>query len=311
MRTSIFMGERGNLAETVQEIVDLEAAGVERAWLWNIFGLDAMVVAAVAAARTTRISLGTAVIPTWPRHPYAMMQEALSVQAACEGRFTLGIGTSHIPVMSGMLGVRFERPIHHIREYVTVCRQLAAGSASFAGDSYNVHAPLSVEAATGSLDVMISALNPQMLRLGGEVADGVITWLANAEYTRDVVIPAVTEGAERAGRPTPPVITNLPVAVTDDVEGAKAAATAEFSIYPGLPFYRRMLDASSADGPADVALIGSEAAVAEGVAELAAAGSAELAAWPFCVGDSAGSRERTLDCLAKAAGLTDKAKEEK
>ncbi len=298
MRVSVFMQEHSDLGQAVGEIAALEAAGVRRVWVWNVFGLDAMVLAAVAGGATSRIEIGTAVVPTYPRHPHAMMQEALTVQAACGGRFTLGVGTSHEPVISAMFGIPFERPIRHIREYVTVCRALARGPAAYQGELYNVTAPLLVKGATGGLDVMISALSPQMLRVGGEVSDGVITWLADAAYTRDTAVPAVAEGAARADRPAPPVVTTIPVAVTEDLAAGREVAARELAVYATLPFYRRVLDASGARRPEDVAIVGPEAAVAEAVAEFAAAGTAELAVWPLSVGDDPeASRRRAVECI--------------
>lgn len=300
MRVSVFMQEHSDLGEAVEGIVALEAAGVRRVWIWNIFGLDAMVLAAVAGGRTERIEIGTAIVPTYPRHPYAMMQEALSVQAACGGRFTLGVGTSHEPVVATMFGIPFERPVRHIREYVTVCRQLARGPASFGGELYKVNVPLLVKGATGGLDVMVSALSPQMLRVGGEVSDGVITWLAGPAYIGGTAVPAVAAGAARADRPPPPVVAVIPVVVTDDVAAARETAARELAMYGALPFYRRLLDAEGAAQPEDVAVIGSEDAVADTIAEFDAAGTAEVAAWPLPVGDDpVANVRRTVECLVR------------
>src|SRR5438046_3986888 len=102
-----------------------EADGFASGWFANIFGMDAILAAALCARETTRLELGTAVVPTFPRHPVAMAQQALSAQAVAGGRFTLGIGLSHQIVIEGLFGLSFATRYSHMKEYLAVLGPLS------------------------------------------------------------------------------------------------------------------------------------------------------------------------------------------
>lgn len=291
MRIAIGVG-----GATVQDLVDdvrrAADAGFESAWLSNIFGLDAVVGAAVAGAQVPGITLGTAVVPTPPRHPHALAQAAMTAFDACDGRFTLGIGVSHQIVIETMFGLSFAKPARHMREYLGVLLPLLReGSASLQGEEYRVAAPLQ-RARTDAPTVVIAAMAPVMLELAGAVADGTVLWMTGPRTIDDHVAPRITKAAASAGRPAPQIIAALPVALTDDPDGAREAAAAEFATYGGLPSYRAMLDKEGAAGPADVAIVGDEAAVDAGLRRMADAGVTEFTLAPF--GDGA-TRKRTVE----------------
>ena len=103
--------------------------GFSSAWINNIFGLDALTTLAVAGSQVPGIELGTAVVPTYPRHPVALAQQALTVAAATGGRLTLGVGTSHEIVIRDMFGYDFGKPGQHTREYLSILRPLLNGQA--------------------------------------------------------------------------------------------------------------------------------------------------------------------------------------
>ena len=96
--------------------------GFPSAWINNVFGLDALTALAVAGSQVPGIELGTAVVPTYPRHPAALAQQALTVAAATDGRLTLGVGTSHEIVVRHMFGYDFGKPVEHTREYLSILR---------------------------------------------------------------------------------------------------------------------------------------------------------------------------------------------
>ena len=279
-----------------------EADGFATGWFANIFGIDAMTAIALIGRETLRIELGTAVVPTYPRHPLAMAQQALTTQAACRGRFALGIGLSHQVVIEFMLGLSFAKPYTHMKEYLEVLAPLIRnGQVSYQGSEFRVNGNVNVPGAT-PCPILLAALAPKMLGLAGSIGDGTITWMTGPKTLRDLTIPRINEAAAKAGRPKPRVIVGLPVAVTTDIAAAREIAGQAFQIYGGLPSYRAMLDREGAEGPADVAIVGDEAAVGEQLMRLADLGVTDFCSVPFAVGTEAeASIERTRALLVKLA----------
>jgi 5,10-methylenetetrahydromethanopterin reductase len=271
--------------------------GFASAWMSNIFGLDALTALAVAGSRVPGIELGTAVIPTYPRHPAVLAQQALTVAAATGGRLTLGIGLSHKIVIEEMYGYDYSRPIRHMREYLAVLLPLLDGQpAALRGETLSGHIELSTP-APGRVPVLLAALGSRMLRLAGELTDGTVLWMTGAATVRDHIVPEITAAAKAAGRPSPRVVCSLPVCVTSDPDGARARATEVFAIYGELPSYRAMLDREGAAGPADVALVGDEDAVAAQIAALAEAGVTDFVASEYTGGEDAIRTRRFLISL--------------
>lgn len=294
-------GVPADIGSLIAQAKRAEADGFASGWFANIFGIDAMVAAALCARETTRIELGTAVVPTFPRHPFAMAQEAMSAQAAANGRFALGIGLSHQVVIEMMLGMSFAKPYSHMKEYLAVLAPLIrTGSVSFQGNEYRVGANLSVPGAT-PCPILVAALAPRMLALTGAEADGTITWMTGERTVREHTVPRIREAAAAAGRPAPRVVVGLPLAVTKAAAAAREAAARQFEIYGTLPSYRAMLDREGAEGPADVAIVGDESAVGEALDRLADAGATDYLAIPFAVPGDADAVERTRALLAARA----------
>src|SRR3989442_2855871 len=181
MKIGIGIGDIGGSPADVDGLVAqakrAEAEGFASGWFANIFGMDAILAAAVCGRETTRIELGTAVVPTFTRHPALMAQQALSAQAAARGRFTLGVGLSHQIVIEGMFGLSFAKPYSHMREYLSVLAPLVReGTVSHAGEEYRVNVQLTVPGAR-PCSILLAALAPRMLALAGRAADGTITWM--------------------------------------------------------------------------------------------------------------------------------------
>jgi 5,10-methylenetetrahydromethanopterin reductase len=261
--------------------------GFASAWMNNIFGLDALTTLAVAGSQVPGIELGTAVVPTYPRHPAALAQQALTAAAATGGRLTLGVGTSHKIVIEDVFGYRFDRPVEHTREYLSILRPLLHGQpASFQGQVLTANVTLSVQ-APGPVPLLLAALGPRMLQLAGELAEGTVLWMTGPATVREHIVPTITAAARDAGRPSPRVVCILPVCVTSDPDAARGAAAKAFAIYDTLPSYKAMLDREGAAGPADVALVGDEAAVAGQIASLADAGVTDYVAGEFARGEDA------------------------
>jgi 5,10-methylenetetrahydromethanopterin reductase len=280
-------------------IAAASADGFASAWLPNIFGLDALTALAVAGSQVPDIELGSAVVPTYPRHPAALAQQALTTQAALDGRLVLGIGLSHQIVIEGMYGFSFDKPARHMREYLEVLLPLVReGKASFTGETMKAQVTFNGprEHAT---PVLLAALAPQMLRLAGAAADGTILWMTGPETIADHIVPRLTKAAEEAGRPAPRVVCTLPVCVTADDDAAYERANQVFSIYGQLPSYRAMLDREGATGPGDVAIVGDEATVARKIRALGDLGVTDFAAASFGRGEDAA---RTRALLKELAG---------
>jgi F420-dependent oxidoreductase-like protein len=308
MRIGVFVSDTGGERTGVEEIQArarwVEEHGFTSAWVphipWSIDGLTALV---LAAQVTDRIELGTAVVPTYPRHPLAMAQQALSVQAACGGRLALGIGPSHPVVVEHMHGLSYAKPFTDTREYVEVLERAFAGPGQvhFEGTEYRVNALLDVPGAT-AVPILIAALAPKMLHLAGSRTDGTITWMTDERSIAEHVVPHLVAGAMEAGRAAPRVVAGLPVAVCDDPDVARERAARIFSVYSAIPTYQRILATGDADGPADVAVVGTEAQVRDRLEAFRDAGVTDLAATVFAVGDDRiASLRRTHELLASLA----------
>lgn len=298
---STIVGNPGTtLDDLVAEVKSAEADGFAFYSLPNIFGHDAISTLAIAGRETSRIELATGVTPTPPRHPFAIAQQALTAQAACKGRFVLGIGLSHKIVIENMLGLSYASPAKQMREYLEVLMPLAQGKpASFSGDLYRVNGALQVAGGT-PLPVVVAALGPKMLEVAGRLADGTATWMTGIQTLADHTVPTINKAAQDAGKPAPRVIAALPFSLTKDVDGAKAVANKVFAIYGTLPSYRAMLDREGAANPADVGLYGDESALRAGLGRLRDAGVTHFLASVFP--SEAGAIERTKAFLRSEIG---------
>jgi F420-dependent oxidoreductase-like protein len=267
--------------------------GFASAWMSNIFGVDALTALAVAGNQVPGIEVGTAVVPTYPRHPVALAQQARTVAAAVDGRLVLGIGLSHKIVIEDMFGYDFSRPILHMREYLEVLLPLLDGQpASFSGTTVRANIGLTTP-SPGRVPVVVAALGGQMLGLAGERTDGTVLWMTGPATVRDHIVPVITAAAKKAGRPGPRVVCILPVCVTDDPDRARERAARVFAIYGDLPSYRAMLDREGAAGPADVAIVGDEGAVGAQIAALAEIGVTDFVAGEY-TGGADGARTRAF-----------------
>ena len=305
MRIGIGIGDIAGQPATIDDLVAqakrAEADGFASGWLANIFGVDAIMAAALCARETTRLELGTAVVPTFPRHPMAMAQQALTAQAMARGRFALGVGLSHQMVFELMLGLSWAKPYSHMKEYLEVLVPLIrTGKVEYAGQEFRVNVGVSVPGGQPCA-ILVAALAPKMLALTGRLADGTITWMTGEKTIRDHIVPRLREAAAAAGRPAPRVVAGLPVAITREVAKASQSAGQQFQIYGTLPSYRAMLDREGAAGPADVAIVGDESAVGAALGRLRDAGTTDFLGIPFAVDGDPAAFERTRSFLAAQA----------
>jgi F420-dependent oxidoreductase-like protein len=299
MKIGIFGGDTAGrtIDALVADARAAEADGFTSYSLPQIFALDAMGVLAVIGREVPRIGLATAVVPTYGRHPITMAQQALTVQAASGGRFVLGIGLSHQLVIEGMFGLSFDKPVRHMREYLTALMPLINdGTVSAEGETISAKVSVGMEPRI-ACPVLVAALGEQMLKLAGTLTDGTMTWMTGPVTLAAHTVPIISAAAERAGRPAPQITTALPVCVTNDIDAARQRAARDFQMYGFLPSYRAMLDREGAEGPADVAIVGDEAAVEKQVRALTDAGVTEYIAAIF------GSREERTQTRALLKSL--------
>jgi F420-dependent oxidoreductase-like protein len=291
-------GGGASVDRIVAQARQAEADGFNTLWYASEVCGDPLVAMAMAGSQTSAIELGTAVLQTYPCHPLLQAKRVASVVDAM-GRpgFTLGIGPSHEPLIRGVYGLSYDQPGRHTEEYVQVLTALLDGrDVDFDGQDFCVHAQGRGVKPAQPVPVLLAALGPRLLRVAGELADGVVLWMASARAIATHVVPRLHAAA--AGRPAPRVVAGLPVAVHDDVAEARAAAVASSSMYSGMANYQRILAIGGEADPASAAVVGTEASVRTQLQSLLDAGATDIWAAVFPVGnDKRASLRRTTDLL--------------
>ena len=247
-------------------------------WLAQVGLVDALTVLALAGAETGEMELGTAVNATFPIHPTALAAKALTAQGAVGGPLTLGLGVNHAPVVDHTWGMKFEKPIRHMRDYLS-CLQplLETGAADYAGEDYTARFE-GVRPSATTPGMVLAAMGPQMLKVAGSRTDGTILWMTGEKAIGTQIAPILNEAAAAAGKAEPRVICSLPIAVTDD-EGAMRDFVGQILAgYGDLPSYRAMMDIDGNAGPGEAMVCGDESSVKEQLAAIASAGATEFAA---------------------------------
>lgn len=310
-RSIVLPPEVRDLGQALGWLEKAERQGFHSAMLGCGHHMDPLTVFALARERTERILLTTNVMPTFTRHPLVMAMGARTAQAALGGRLRLGLGPGHASVIEGCFGLRFERLIRHMDEYVQILRQcFGKGHAKLDGETYRVDWQVDVEAP--DVPILIASLGEQMLRLAGRVADGILPWLAPPSYVRDTIVPTLRASARKAGRGAPPIVMIMPCILSTKRDEVRAGVHAYLSIYPRLEAYAALLqrcgvpDAERAlqDGWTDAMIDavvphGDENALAAAMRAYQAAGVDEMALLPVGVGsDPQRSVVRTWDALA-------------
>jgi F420-dependent oxidoreductase-like protein len=264
-----------DVTDLIEQARTLQRLGVNAVWFKQLFDLDALSLAALVGAAVPCVRVGTSIVPINPRHPLVVANQAQTAQAASDGRFTLGLGLGARALEELAYGVREERPILRLREYLTVLRDLIEqGGADFQGKTLTARPPLPAAVrGGGGIPLLVAAMGPQALAVTGELADGVLPFLAGPRALARHIVPRVTRAA--GGRPlrvAPAVV----AVVTEDPDRVRAAATAELAFYEDIPSYRRILDEEGVTRASEVAVIGDEAHVAAGLRRYFDAGATEL-----------------------------------
>lgn len=297
-------------ADAVNRIIEAERAGLQQVWLsqGGSGGAETLTIAAMAAVRTTRIRLGTAIVPIYPRHPLVMAQQALAIHDLAPGRLRLGIGPSHRPIIEGSYGLPMPSPLAYLREYVSVLRGLLnEGTIEHHGTFFNVRAT----SRTASIPLLVSALGQKAFHLAGEISDGALSWVCPVPYLLKEALPSLQTGADAQSRPVPPLVAHVVVALSTDEAAVQAQARQFLSRYIRLPFYAHMFEQAglpvAADGSGLDALIhalviaGDEKTVRERLTGLLAEGLDELLVHPLPLNNDGKARAQLVQVLASLA----------
>ncbi len=283
------------VGQIVDHAAEAEAAGFSSYWLAQLAAPDALTVIAMMGANTSTIELGTAVIPTWTRHPLMLAGQALTVQDAIGDRLALGIGLAHKPSVEGTLKIPFVTPAKHMDEYLQVLMPaLTDRRVSFTGDIWSAEVEGIGGAPVPPPRVLLAAMGPRMLQLAGSRTEGTILWLSGPKAIAEQIKPPLDAAATAAGRAAPRIIASVPVCVTDDPAAVRGAVAAILDGYNDLPSYRGVMDTEGAGGPADVSIIGSETEVRDGLAAFEDAGATDFAAVEFFTNDKEAAATRAL-----------------
>lgn len=307
MRIGIMAGSGAGaptIREQVDRIVQTEQDGFDSFWLPQAPNIcDLLTLYAMAGDKTSRIEMGTAIVPTYSRHPIAMALQSLTTQAATGGRLALGIGASHQVRVESELGLSYEKPALHVREYLTVLRDLVhTGKSDFTGKVFDVNLTHNISDAS-PFPILVAAHGPAMLRLAGELADGAIIYLVGPRTLESHIVPRIMKASESANRPSPRICYSVPVAVTDDVSAGREAVEKVSGHFNKYPSFRKVMDMEGARGPGDVALVGNESEIEHQLRTIASAGATDLLASIVPVGeDPEVSISRTREFLKSMVG---------
>jgi F420-dependent oxidoreductase-like protein len=315
MRIGVMLGpERGRYATKVERMLEdarwAEEAGLASLWIPQIpDDFDALTAAALIASSTSRIEIGTAVVPVQPRHPIALAQQALSVQAVAQGRLALGLGVSHHWVIEQMLGLKYEKPAPTMRAYLDVLEQAfrGPGLVEVTNDEFTIRNPLDITDVAPT-PVLIAALGPVMLKLAGERTDGTILWLADERAIEGHVAPRINAAAQEAGRPAPRIVAGIPVCLCADSEVDEAVARTNriLSEAEVSPNYQKLLDLGDAQEVGDILAAGSEASIEKRLRSFADAGATDVSLRVVPIGkgrdELLASSRRTREFLASLGG---------
>ncbi|MEU8822391.1 TIGR03564 family F420-dependent LLM class oxidoreductase [Streptomyces sp. NPDC048636] len=295
----------GNLVtELMDQVREAAAAGIGAVWFAQRQDVDALTLAALAGQAVPGIRTGTSVVPIYPRHPVTLAAQARTAQAASAGRFQLGLGLSGKTFVEQSFGVRFDRPIRHLREYLTVLGGLLRdGAADFEGETLRartVFGPVTVAGAAVP-PVLVAAMGPQALRATGELADGTVPFLAAPRALAEYIVPTIGAAARAAGRPAPRVVAMVPALVTADVAAVRRRAREQFAFYEGIPSHRDILDRAGVERAGELMVIGDEETVAAGLRRYTEAGATELIVSQTGMGTDE-ERGRTWRLLGELSG---------
>lgn len=314
MRLGVMIGaERGDMARKVKKFLEdiewAESAGLDTAWMPQVPNdFDCLTMVSLMGGRTSRIELGTAVVPLQAQHPIALARQALSVHAGTGGRLALGVGPSHHWIVRDMLGIPYEKPAAYTRDYLEVLNKAldGPGDVDVENDTFTVHNPTVLGVET-PMPVLVAALGPVMLQIAGELADGTVLWMADERVIGDHIAPRITKAADNAGRPAPRIVAGIPVCLcaNSEIDAAKARANRILAEAETSPNYQKLLDRGDARDVGDLTAAGDEEAILARFRRFADAGVTDLSVRLLPIGDTRdeliASKYRTREVISQLA----------
>lgn len=305
--------ERGDMARKVSKLIsDIEwadTAGLATAWMPQVpDDFDLLTMVALMASHSTRIELGTAVVPLQAQHPIALARQALSVHAISNGRLALGVGPSHHWIIRDMLGLPYDKPAAYTRDYLQVLNAAIAGPGpvDVENDTFTVHNPTALGAVT-PMPVLVAALGPVMLQIAGEHADGTSLWMADEKAIGEHIAPKINKAAAGAGKPAPRIVAGIPVTLcaNSEIAEAKDRANRILAEAETSPNYQRLLDRGDARTVGDLCAAGDEESILKRFKAFADAGVTDLSVRLLPIGDTRdeliASKYRTREVIAELA----------
>lgn len=314
MRLGVMIGaERGDMTRKVTKFLEdiewAESAGFDTAWMPQVPNdFDALTMVSLMGNRTSRIELGTAVVPLQTQHPIALARQALSVHAGSGGRLALGVGPSHHWIIRDMLGLSYEKPAAYTRDYLEVLNAALAGpgEVDVENDTFTVHNP-TVLAAESPMPVLVAALGPVMLQIAGELTDGTVLWMADERAIGDHIAPRINKAAQAAGRPAPRIVAGIPVCLcaNSEIDAAKDRANRILAEAETSPNYQKLLDRGDARNVGDLCAAGDEEAILARFRQFADAGVTDLSVRLLPIGETrdelVASKYRTREVISQLA----------
>ncbi|MGK2866947.1 MAG: LLM class F420-dependent oxidoreductase [Mycobacterium sp.] len=314
MRLGVMIGaERGDMARKVSKLIsDIEwadSAGLATAWMPQVpDDFDLLTMVALMASHSTRIELGTAVVPLQAQHPIALARQALSVHAVSNGRLALGVGPSHHWIIRDMLGLPYDKPAAYTRDYLEVFNAAVSGPGpvDVENGNFTVHNPTALGAAT-PMPVLVAALGPVMLQIAGEHADGTSLWMADEKAIGEHIAPKINKAAAEAGKPAPRIVAGIPVTLcaNSEIDGAKDRANRILAEAETSPNYQKLLDRGDARTVGDLCAAGDEESILARFKSFADAGVTDLSVRLLPIGDTRdeliASKYRTREVIAELA----------
>ena len=298
------MVQKASVDSIVEHASAAQGQGFKHYWLAEhpTGGLDALTTLALVGQRLETLELGTAIVPTFPRHPMTLAGQALTVADVIGERLTLGIGLSHKPMME-QLGIGFDKPIRHLREYLSILVPLLrTGKVDFSGELLSCSGTL-FQTPKNQVQVLVAALGPQALAVTGKLADGTTLAWVGPKTIREHIVPKLNEAAANNGRPLPRILATLPVCVTKESATVRESIGKGLSLYGRLPSYRSMFEREGVSGPSEVAIVGSRSEVEDQIGSLAESGVTDFAPSEYCLKKEEwiATRELLIDLVTKNA----------
>ncbi|RAV17175.1 LLM class F420-dependent oxidoreductase [Mycolicibacterium sp. GF69] len=252
MRTGIFLNYTDGFLDAVDQVVELEKVGVDIVLVAEAYSYDAISQLGFLAARTSRIELGTGVVPIYIRTPTLLAMTAAGLDYVSGGRFRLGIGTSGPQVIEGFHGVAFDAPLGRTREVVEICRQVwRRERVQFEGKHYQIPLPSEGPGAQGTglgkplhlinhpvrerIPITIAALGPKNVELTAEIAEGWQPVFFYPEQADVVWGEALRAGFDKRDSSLGPldVMVSAPLAIGEDVDDRLSWVKPQLALYIG------------------------------------------------------------------------------